>query len=242
LSQEAVERRSEFRFPVVLPVEYQRPHESGVLSYCLDLSKAGTFISSDNHPMSIGSRFGMHFTIPVAPESSEIFRTEGTVVWKRIQAFKSKRNGMGVKFIEPIPEDVLLNALADNVGKLMKETVLKRKVEKEVEELESELEETKKLATLGGCAEKFLSDLSRPIFTLSMELDTMKREMKKYKKLLEAHEETNNAELKNIIREFANCHKEIDQTIKDYRVISNLAYILRDNGHPFEWKLKKYNG
>lgn len=241
MSQEASERRSEFRFPVVLPVEYYRPDESGILSYCLDLSKAGTFISSDNHPMNIGSRFGMHFSIPVDPESSKIFRTEGTVVWNRIQTFKSKRNGMGVKFIEPIPEDVLLNALADNVGKLTKETELKRKVEKKVEELESELEETKKLAMLGSCAEKFLSDLSRPIFTLSMKLHNIKREMNKYKKLLEAHEETNKAELKSIIREFANHYKEIDQIIKDYKVLSKLAHMLEDNRHTLEWKLKKYN-
>jgi len=241
VSQEASERRSEFRFPVVLPVEYHRPDESGVLSYCLDLSKAGTFISSDNHPMNIGSRFGMHFTIPVDPESSKIFRTEGTVVWNRIQTFKSKRNGMGVKFIEPIPEDVLLNALADSIGKLTKETELKRKVEKKVEELESELEETKKLAMLGSCAEKFLSDLSRPLFTLSMKLHNIKREMNKYKKVLEAHEETNKAELKNIIREFANYYKEIDQIIKEYKVISKLARMLGDNRHTLEWKLKKYN-
>jgi hypothetical protein len=39
-----------------------------------------------------------------------------------VQPFKSKGNGMGVQFIEPLPEDVLLYALADNVRKLMKET------------------------------------------------------------------------------------------------------------------------
>jgi hypothetical protein len=70
----------------------------------------------------MGSRFGMHLTIPVGRESCKIFRTEGAVVWNRIQLFKSKRNGMGVQFIEPLPEDVLLYALADNVKRLMKES------------------------------------------------------------------------------------------------------------------------
>jgi len=48
MMREPVERRSEFRFPVVGPVEYFTPDDSGILSYVLDLSKNGTFISSDD--------------------------------------------------------------------------------------------------------------------------------------------------------------------------------------------------
>ena len=138
MMQEPVERRSEFRFPVVGPVEYFPPNHSGILSYVLDLSKNGTFISSDDPPV-LGSRLGIHLTIPVDYESSKIFRTEGTVAWNRIRPFKSKSNGMGVKFIDPLPEPLLLNALADNVRRLMKESEAKGLFEERVEKVESEL-------------------------------------------------------------------------------------------------------
>ena len=136
MMQEPVERRSEFRFPVVGPVEYFPPNHSGILSYVLDLSKSGTFISSDDPPV-LGSRLGIHLTIPVDYESSKIFRTQGTVAWNRIRPFKS--NGMGVQFLEPLPEDVLLYALADNVRRLMKESEAKGLLEERVEKVESEL-------------------------------------------------------------------------------------------------------
>ncbi len=145
MMQEPVERRSEFRFPVVGPVEYSRPDDSGILSYALDLSKNGTFISSDDPPV-LGSRLGIQLTIPVDYESSKIFRTEGTVAWNRMQPFKSRSNGMGVQFIDPLPEDVFLYALADNVRRLMKESKAKGLLEERLEKLESELEETKRLA------------------------------------------------------------------------------------------------
>ena len=138
MMQEPVERRSEFRFPVVGPVEYFKPDDSGILSYVLDLSKNGTFISSDDPPV-LGSRLGIHLTIPVDDKSSKIFRTEGTVAWNRIRPFKSKSNGMGVQFIEPLPEDILLYALADNVRRLVKETEAKKLLEERVEKLEAEL-------------------------------------------------------------------------------------------------------
>ena len=38
MMQEVAEKRSEFRFPVVVPAEYFRPDDSGILSYSLDLS------------------------------------------------------------------------------------------------------------------------------------------------------------------------------------------------------------
>jgi len=110
----------------------------------------GTFISSD-YPLIAGSRFGMHLTIPVDYESSKIFRTEGTVAWNKIQPFKSKRNGMGVQFIETLPESLSLNALANNVRKLMNETEAKGLLEETIKKLESELEKTERLAALGRC-------------------------------------------------------------------------------------------
>jgi len=144
--QEAVERRSEFRFPVVVPVEYFSPDDSGILSYCLDLNKGGTFISSDD-PLTVGSRFDMHLTIPANDESSKIFGTEGEVPWNKIQPFKSKRSGMGVKFIEPLSEKLSLNALSYNYRELVKETKAKKVLEERVEKLDSELEEAKKVGS-----------------------------------------------------------------------------------------------
>jgi hypothetical protein len=48
MMREPVERRSEFRFPVVVPVEYFKSDGTGILSYALDLNRMGTFISSDD--------------------------------------------------------------------------------------------------------------------------------------------------------------------------------------------------
>ena len=240
MMQELVERRSEFRFPVVLPVEYFKPDDSGILSYALELSKRGTFISSDD-PLGIGTRFGIHLNIPVDYESSRIFRTQGAVVWNKIQPFKSKRNGMGVKFIEPLPESQLLNALAKNVRKLIKETEAKKVLEEKVENLESELEGAERLAALGRCVEKILFEVSNPILTLSGKLEIIKKKMFKYKKMLEERDETNKKEFKRIAIEFDNFCKEIDQILKDYRIISELANIAGDDRETLERKLQRYN-
>jgi len=238
--QESVERRSEFRFPIVVPVEYFPPDGSGILSYALDLCKKGAFISSDNHPISIGSRFGMNLNLPVDQGTSRIFRTEGTVAWNRMQPFKSKRNGMGVQFIEPLPERLLLNALADRTKKLMEETEAKKLLEERVEKLEPELEETKRLAALGRFAEKILSEVSKPVLTLSGKLETIKTKMRDYQRMLEGHEETDKEEFKRIITEFNSCRKEIDQVLKDYKIISELAKIVEDDRETLERKLQRY--
>ncbi len=238
--RESVERRSEFRFPVVVPVEYHLPDHSSILSYTLDLTKNGAFISSDDHPMHIGSRFGMQFTIPVDQESSRIFRAEGTAVWNRIQPFKSKRNGMGVRFIEPPPETVLLNALAHSVKKLVKETEVKEVLEERAEKLESELEESKRLATLGRYVQKILFELSNPILTLSGKLETIKTKMHTHKRMLEEHGETKE-EVIGMIAEIDNCCGEVDQILKDYKVISELAHIRGGDRETLERKLKRYN-
>jgi signal transduction histidine kinase len=236
--QESVERRSEFRFPVVLPVEYFKPTGTGILSYALGLSRSGTFISSDD-PLSMGSRFSSHLSIPLDNESSKILRTEGQVVWNKIQPFKSKRNGMGVKFIEPLREGSLLSALAYNVTKLIKETEVKQVLEERVEKLESELERAKRLAALGRYIQEILFELSNPILTLSGKLEIIKAKMNKQKRMLEEDEETNRKEFKEIIREFNKGCKEIDQILKDYKIISELAHMAQDDRETLERKLKK---
>jgi len=238
--QELAEKRTEYRFPVVLPVEYFTPEDSGVSSYSLDLSKSGTFISSDV-PLSIGSRFGINLTIPFNDESSKILRTEGTVIWDKVQPFKSKSNGMGVRFVEPLSESLLLKALANNIKKLIKETEAKKTLERRVEKLESELEETKRLATLGRCAEKILFDVSNPILTLSGKLTIIKKKMLEHGKMLEEHDEINQKECKKHIKEFNDYCKKIDQILKDYKIISDLAHIVGDDREGIEKKLMRYN-
>jgi Tfp pilus assembly protein PilZ len=240
MTKELVERRSEFRFPVVLPVEYFKPEDSGISSYSLDLSKSGTFISSDI-PLSIGSRFGINLTIPFNDESSKILRTEGTVVWDNVQPFKSKRNGMGVQFVEPLPESLLLKALANNIKKIIKETESKKALERRVEKLESELEETKRLATLGRCAEKILFDVSNPILTLSGNLAILRRKIDNYKTILEKQKDFTKKDIRKIEKEFSNFRSKIDKIIKDYKAISEMAHMVGDDRQTLERKLKRYN-
>ena len=74
---------------------------------------------------------------------------------------------MGVHFIQPLPEDILLNALAYTYRKLLTETEPKKLLEERVQKLESALEETKRLASLGRCVEKILFEVSNPILKLS---------------------------------------------------------------------------
>jgi len=238
MMQESVEQRCEFRFPVVLPVEYFKPDGTSILSYTLDLSKMGIFISSDG-PLSIGERFGMHLTIPVNRESSTIFETDGSVAWNKIQPFKSKKNGMGVQFIEPLPESLLLSALTNNVQKLIKESEAKEQLEERVEKLESELEETKRLAALGHCVEKILFELCNPILTLSGQLEIIKTKMYEHKRMLEEHEETNKKEFKRIITEFDKSCIEINKMLKDYKIISELANIAEEDTETLERKLRE---
>jgi Tfp pilus assembly protein PilZ len=206
----------------------------------LDLNRMGTFISSDE-PLSIGNRFGVHLTIPVDYESSKIFRTEGTVAWNRIQLFKSRSNGMGVQFIEPLPETLLLNVLAHNIRKLMKETEARKVLEERVEKLELELEETKRLAALGRCAEKILLEVSTPILTLSGRLGIIRRKIHRHKRMLEEHEETNKEKFKRVTKDFDNCCRGANKVLRDYKIISELARIAGDDRETLESKLKRYN-
>jgi len=235
------ERRSECRFPVVIPVEYFPPDASGILSYAFNLSSNGTFVSSD-YPLRVGSRFAIHLIIPVDCESCSILRTEGTVVWNKIQPFRTRRNGMGVRFIEPLPEALLLNALANNVQRLTRETEAKELLEERVGKLESELKETKRLADLGRCVERILFEASNPILTLSGQLEIIKMKMDEHKRILEKPE-INKEKVRKIIAEFDKSCKEIERILKDYRIISELAAIAGDDREALERKLKKkYEG
>ena len=223
-----------------VPAEYFNPNDSGVLTYALDLSENGTFICSDD-PLVFGSRFGVHLSIPVDDGASKIFRTEATVAWNRMQSFKSKRNGMGVHFVEPLPEDILLNALACTYRKLIKETEPKKLLEERVEKLESALEETKRLASLGRCVEKILFEISNPILSLSGNLETLKGRMSVHKAMLEEHGETNKKEFTRITKEFNTCCGEIDKILKDYKIISELAHLAADDRETVKSKLTRYH-
>jgi len=182
--QESVERRSEFRFPVEVPVEYFKPDDSRILSYALDLSKGGTFISSDD-PLGMGGRFGLDLTIPVDYESSKIFGTEGTVAWNKVQPFKSESNGMGVKFIEPLPESLLLNALAHNYRKLIKETKELKKSREQLRNLSTYLQSVREQERT-HIAGEIHDDLGQSLTALKMDIYWLaKRLPKDQKPLLE---------------------------------------------------------
>jgi signal transduction histidine kinase len=236
--QMSAERRCEFRFPVILPVEYVEPDEASILSYSLDLSKRGTFISSDD-PLTIGSRFGMRLTVPFNWESSKIFRMEGTVAWNKIQPFKSKRNGMGVYFVEPFPDALLLSALADAVQKLMRESEAKRLLEERVKKLETGLEEAERLAALGRCVEKILFEVSNPIVALSGQLEIIKAKMHGHKRMLEGHGGADKEGFRYILEDFDKSCKKIDRILKDYRIISELAHIAGYDRETIERRLRE---
>jgi len=148
---------------------------------------------------------------------------------------------MGVRFIEPLPETLLLNALPYSYRKLIKETEAKRPLGERVEKLESELEETKRLAALGRCVEKILLEVSNPILTLSGRLEIIKRKMHKHKRMLEENEETNKEKFKRVTKDFDNCCREVNRILKDYKIISELARIVGDDRETLESKLKRYN-
>ena len=200
--QESVERRSEFRFPVVVPVEYFKPDDSRIFSYALDLSKGGTFIYSDD-PLGMGGRFGLDLTIPVDYESSKIFGTEGTVAWNKVQPFKSESNGMGVKFIEPLPESLLLNALAHNYRKLIKETKELKKSRENLRNLSSYLQSVREQErTL--IAGEILDDLGQSLTALKIDISWLAKKLPKDQKplleKLEAMSKLTGATLKTVQR------------------------------------------
>jgi Tfp pilus assembly protein PilZ len=238
MGQSYVEKRSEFRFPIVIPVEYFRSDNSSISSYSLDISKGGAFISADE-PLEIGARCDMRLTVPIDNESSRVFKTEGAVAWNKVLPFKSKRNGMGIQFFEPLPENIFLNALTDTTKRLTRETKAKKELEEKLEKLERELEKTKKLAVLGGCVEKILFELTNPILALSGTLELLQDKLYDYKRSLEEHSDIHKKEHVKIVDELDECCATIDRIMKEYKVISDLAHIAGYRGDKLEKVLRE---
>jgi Tfp pilus assembly protein PilZ len=241
MPQEVAEKRSGFRFPAVVPVEYFKPDNTSIASYALNLSKSGTFISTDDS-LGVGSEFPLMLNIPFDGSSSQIVQTQGTVVWDRIQPFKSKQNGMGVKFNESLPEDVLLHALADTTKKFIRESEAKKALENRVEDLESELEDLQRLATLGRYVEKILHDVSNPLLAISGNLEIMKKAMHQRKQKLAAGDTIDEEECRKNIREFDDYCKKVDKILKDYAILTKLAQIAGETGETLERKLAQRYG
>jgi F0F1-type ATP synthase beta subunit len=66
--------------------------------------------------------------------------------------------------------------------------------------------------------------------------------MYKHKGILEDHKKTNREEFERIAIEFYNYCKEVDQILKDYKVISELIRIAGNDRETIEKKLQRYNG
>lgn len=238
--QNIVDKRSEFRFPVAVPVEYFNNDDYSIASYSLDLSRHGTFISSDN-PYAIGNSLSMNLSIPVDSNISEILRTRGSVTWNRLQPFKSIKNGMGVRFLEPLREELLLNSLSSHVMRLVKDSEAKKLLEERVEKFESELKDAEKWAEIGHCTEKILFDISNPLTTLTGKLGLIKEKMHVHRLMLEENCGTNCSKLKGITDVFDDCYNDIIQIVNDYSSISRLIRIMGDEKKDLEDKLKEYN-
>jgi hypothetical protein len=65
--------------------------------------------------------------------------------------------------------------------------------------------------------------------------------MYEHKRMLEEHEETNKEEFKEIVTEFDKSCDKIDQILKDYKIISELAKIAGHDRETLERELKRYN-
>ncbi|MEA3359323.1 MAG: PilZ domain-containing protein [Thermodesulfobacteriota bacterium] len=237
MKQNIFDNRNEFRFPVVVPVEYFNNDDFGIISYAIDLSRNGTFISSDD-PLGIGHHLSMNLTIPVSNNSSEILRAEGDIVWQRVQPFKSSRNGMGIHFSDPLSEALLLNTLSSNVRRLARESEAKKQLDKRVAELESELEDAERWAVIGRCTEKILFDISNPLTAMSGHLELIRDRMEKQIGVIA--EKCKGNGLKNVTMDYEMCINDINSMLKDYASISELIRITGDDRKDLEEKLKEY--
>ena len=103
-------------------------------------------------------------------------------------------------------------------------------------------EEIKRLATLGRCVEKILFEVSNPILSLSGKLEIIKKKMHSHRRMLKGHGEINREECKKHIKDFNYYCKNIDQILKDYKIISDLAHIVGGDRETIERRLmRKYN-
>jgi len=235
--EQNIDKRSEFRFPVVIPVEYFNNGDPGTISYAVDISKNGTFISSDE-PLEIGRHLKMNLSIPVNTVSSEVLKTEGEVVWQRIQPFKSLKNGMGVRFSDPLPEGSLLNTLSSSVRRLVKEKEAKKELEEQMKRLEFELEDIKRLADIGRYTEKLLQDISNPLISMYGRFELIRNRITNYAKVIEEKCMGNNNGLKSIKADCEMCLKDINCMLDDYKSISELIRVTGDDRKDLEEELK----
>ena len=238
--QNIAEKRSEFRFPVAIPVEYFNHGNLGTVSYSLDISKKGTFISSD-YPLEEGKDFAINLTIPFNRNSSKIIRTKGAVTWKRLKPYKSVRNGMGIRFFEELPESLLLDALTSNVRRLVKESEAKKKLEEKLEEVELKLLKAERWSTLGKSIDKILFDISNPLTNLCGKLELIKDKMQQCNRKLEEHDEISADCFKKIARDFDTSFDNITSILNDYNVISELVRITGEGTEDLEEKIREYN-
>lgn len=89
--QTASEKRSGFRAPIELQVDYKRLN-SFFADYTKNISKGGTFIRTEK-PLAMGTTF--HFKISV-PGVSDPFTLTGEVAWVREAG---DNPGMGIRFL-----------------------------------------------------------------------------------------------------------------------------------------------
>jgi Tfp pilus assembly protein PilZ len=237
--EETIDKRAEFRFPVVIPVEYFNNGDFGIVSYAVDISKNGAFISSDD-PVDIGKSIDMKFTIPVNDNASHIVNTEGNVAWQRVQPFKSPKNGMGIHFSKPISGALLLNALSSNVRRLVKERDAKKELEEHLERLESELEDLQRLADVGRCSEKLLHNISNPLISMSGRFELIRDRVRNAITVIEEKCTKDNTGLKNIKTDCEMCLNDISSILHDYNSISELIRTTGDDMKNLEDELKRY--
>jgi Tfp pilus assembly protein PilZ len=235
--EENIDKRSEFRFPIVIPVEYFNNGDLGIVTYAVDISKNGTFISSDE-PLEIGHHVGMNLSIPVNNFTSELLKTEGEVMWQRVQPFKSPKNGMGIRFSEPLPEGSLLNTLSSSVTRLVKEKEAKKELEEQIKRLEFELEDLKGLADLGRYTEKLLQSISNPLTSMYGRFELIRNRLGNYLKVIEEKCMGNNNGFRNVKKDCEMCLKDIDCMLDNYKEISELIRITGDNRKDLEVELK----
>jgi type IV pilus assembly protein PilZ len=87
------------RVPVHLEVRYRDGAELAS-SYVQSLSTGGVFIRT-SRPLPIGTELLMEIVLEDQPDRA--VRLRGKVVWDR---HVGRDDGMGVRFLEPLPEDL----------------------------------------------------------------------------------------------------------------------------------------
>lgn len=126
------ERRRALRAAIELKVEYRRVN-TFFADYTKNISRGGTFIGTDR-PLPEGTEFVFALGVP---QMQEPLRLRGRVCWivKSEEATRANPAGMGIEFqfsdqeerreIERIVESLLV----DQLGELLAERILGKKIE-----------------------------------------------------------------------------------------------------------------